>query len=121
MDEKASDRPNNLPSVCSVVGHFLISVELGFQLGNMKRRFDAVTDGFQPSYFSSLHQLLMKTLLSKLGTVFPFLLFIPAFLHGVLVPEFVSCLAKIPALLIFLASTLASLPVVCCLCRKEIL
>lgn len=40
--------PDNLPSVCSVVGHFLISVELGFQLGNKKRRFDAVADGFQP-------------------------------------------------------------------------
>lgn len=45
--------PDNLKSVCSVVGHFLLSVELSFQLGNMKRCLDAVADGLQPSYFSS--------------------------------------------------------------------
>lgn len=36
-------------------------------------------------------------------------------------PELFSCLAKVPALLVFLASTLASIPVVCCLGRKQIL
>lgn len=33
-------------------------------------------------------------------------------------PEFFSRLAKSPALLVFLAGTLTSLPVVCCLCGK---
>lgn len=108
----------DLESVCSVVGHFLLFVESSFQLGNMKRCFDAVAEGLQPSHFSSFHPLLMNTLLSKLGTVFFFLTAIPAFLHSVLVPEFSSCLAKSPALLVFLAGTLASIPVVCCFCRK---
>lgn len=40
--------PDILKSVCSVVGHFLLSVELSFQLGNMKRCLDAVADGLQP-------------------------------------------------------------------------
>ena len=31
-----------------VVGHFLLSVELGFQLCNAVRCFDAVADGLQP-------------------------------------------------------------------------
>lgn len=113
--------PDILKSVCSVVGHFLLSVELSFQLGNMKRCLDAVADGLQPSYFSSCHKLLLNTLLSKLGRVFSFLLVTPAFLHTVLLPELFSCLAKVPALLVFLASTLASIPVVCCLGRKQIL
>lgn len=108
----------DLESVCSVVGHFLLFVESSFQLGNVKSCFDAVAEGLQPSYFSSFHQLLMNTLLSKLGTVFLFLMVIPAFLHSVLVPEFSSCLAKIPALLVFFAGTLASIPVVCCFGRK---
>lgn len=116
VEEMVSDR--TLPSVCSVVGHFLLPVEFGFQLGNTVRCFDAIADGLQPSYFPSFHQLLMNTLLSKVGTVFFFLMIIPVFLHSVLVPECFSCLAKIPALPVFLASTLASAALVCGFCRK---
>lgn len=66
-----------------------------------------------PSYFSSRHQLVMSTLFSKLRTVFSLLLVIPALLHTVLTPELFSHLAKSPALLVFLAGTLTSVPVVC--------
>ena len=48
MDEELQTGPKNLPSVSTVVDHFLISIELGFQLGNTKRCFDAVADGLQP-------------------------------------------------------------------------
>lgn len=48
VDEELQTGPKNLPSVSAVVDHFLISVELGFQLGNTKRCFDAVADGLQP-------------------------------------------------------------------------
>lgn len=113
--------PGDRSSMCPVVGHFLFSVELGSQLGGMKRCLDAVADGLQPSYFSPLHQLLKNTLLSKPGTVFAFLKVVPAFLHSVLGSEFRSCLAKIPALLVLWARALAPVLVVCCLGRKEIL
>lgn len=46
VEEMASDR--TLLSVRSVVGHFLLPVELGFQLGNTVRCFDAIADGLQP-------------------------------------------------------------------------
>lgn len=43
-------RPDDLGgSVCSVVGHLLMSVELSFQRGHVKRCFDAVADGLQPT------------------------------------------------------------------------
>lgn len=48
VDEELQTGPKNLPSVSTVVDHFLISIELGFQLGNTKRCFDAVADGLQP-------------------------------------------------------------------------
>lgn len=41
---------------------------------------------FLPSRFPSGHELLMKTLLSELRTIFSSLLVVPGFLHGVLVP-----------------------------------
>ena len=47
-DEELQTGPQIPPSVSTVVGHCLISVELGFQLGNTKRCFDAVADGLQP-------------------------------------------------------------------------
>lgn len=103
----------------SVVVDFLLPVELSFQLGNMEGCLDAVADGLQPSYFSSFHQLLKYTFPSKRGTVFSFLMVIPDFLHGVLgSAEFFSCLAKSPALLVSLASALASVLVVGCPGRK---
>lgn len=34
--------------MCSVVGHFLLSGEHGFQLCDTERSFDAVADGLQP-------------------------------------------------------------------------
>lgn len=48
VDEELQTGPQIPPSVSTVVGRCLISVELGFQLGNMKRCFDAVADGLQP-------------------------------------------------------------------------
>lgn len=104
--------------MCSVVYQLLVSVELRFQLCNSKGGLDAVADGLQPSQFSSLHQLLIDTLLSQLGTGFSLLEVFYAFLHGTLGSEFFVCLAEIPALLVLLVSTMASVPLVCGLCGK---
>lgn len=105
--------PNHLSSVRSVVGHSILSVEPSFQLCRAERCFDLVAESLPPSCFPPFHSLLMNTLLSQLGTVFSFLLVSPVFLCSVLDPEYFSCLAKSPALLVFLAGTLASLPGVC--------
>lgn len=118
VSHTAPTGPGDRSSMCPVVGHFLLSVELGSQLGGMKRCLDAVADGLQPSYFSPLHQLLKNTLLSKLGAVFAFLKVVPAFLHSLLGSEFRSCLAKIPALLVVWARALAPVLVVRCPGRK---